>query len=108
MHHHPMGNFGGFGGPMLGGPMFGGFGMGLGSGLMGDLLAGGLGYYLGKRSTQGNQASFAPYQQYAQPSATNQSNNTLTQLKLLGQLRESGILTEEEFQEQKQRLLNGV
>ncbi len=110
MHHHPMGGFGGFGGPMLGGPMlggpmFGGFGMGMGGGLMGDLLAGGLGYYLGRRSSQGYQASS---QQYAQPSAMNQSSNTLNQLKLLGQLRESGILTEEEFQAQKQRLLNGV
>ena len=105
MHHHPMDGFGGFGGPMFGGPMFGGFGMGLGGGLMGDLLAGGLGYYLGRRSSQGYQVAS---QQYTQPSATDQASNTLTQLKVLGQLRESGILTEEEFQAQKQRLLNGV
>jgi Short C-terminal domain len=102
MHHHHM--HGGFGG----------FGMGMGGGLLGDLLAGGLGYYLGSRSAQQNQQYVAPYPQYVAPypqypqtSAPVPANNTLAQLKLLGQLRESGILTEEEFQEQKQRILNG-
>lgn len=103
MHHHHMhGGFGGFGYPL-----FGGLGMGMGGGLLGDLLAGGLGYYLGRRSAPQNLPYGAPYQQYPQPSAPVPSSNTLAQLRLLGQLRESGILTEEEFQQQKQRILNG-
>jgi hypothetical protein len=49
----------------------------------------------------------ASYQQYPQPSGPVPSSNTLAQLQLLAQLRESGILTEEEFQQQKERILNG-
>jgi hypothetical protein len=88
--------------------MVGGFGMGLGGGLLGDLLAAGLGYYLGRRSAQGNAQYAASYQQYPQQAAMDPSSQRMTQLKLLGQLRESGILTEEEFQQQKQRILTGV
>jgi hypothetical protein len=88
--------------------MFGGFGMGLGGGLLGDLLAGGLGYYLGRRSAQGY-AQYAPAPQpYAQSAGMDPSSQRLAQLQLLGQLRESGILTEEEFEQQKQRILNGI
>jgi hypothetical protein len=108
-HHHWHGGFGGFGYPM-----FGGFGMGLGGGLLGDLLAGGVGYYLGRQSQQ-NQQYPAQYQQYpnqyqqypAQQPATGPEHFVMAQLKLLGQLREQGILTEDEFQQQKQRILNG-
>jgi hypothetical protein len=53
------------------------------------------------------QTPYQQYQQYQQPSATAPSSNVLAQLKALGQLRESGILTEEEFQVQKQKILNG-
>ena len=66
-------------------------------GLLGELIAGGLGYLLGRQ--QGQQQ----YQQ-RQPQANAQSDQ-LAQLKLLGQLRESGVLTEEEFQQQKQKIL---
>jgi hypothetical protein len=67
------------------------------SGLLGDLIVGGLGYLIGRQQAQ-NQ-----YQQ-SQPQANAQSDQ-LAQLRLLGQLRESGVLTEEEFQEQKQKIL---
>jgi hypothetical protein len=67
------------------------------SGLLGDLIVGGLGYLLGRQQVQ-NQ-----YQQ-RQPQANAQSDQ-LAQLRLLGQLRESGVLTEAEFQEQKQKIL---
>jgi hypothetical protein len=103
-----MDGFGGFGGPMMGGPMFGGFGMGLGGGLLGDLLAGGLGYYIGRRSVQGYGAYAASPQQYTQQTATDPTSQRIAQLKLLGQLRESGIVTEEEFEQQKQRILTGI
>ena len=67
-------------------------------GLLSGLLVGGLGYLLGRQQGQ-NQ-----YQQ-RQPQANAQSDQ-LAQLRLLGQLRESGVLTEEEFQEQKQKILH--
>jgi hypothetical protein len=66
------------------------------SGLLGGLLVGGLGYLLGRQQGQ--------YQQ-RQPQA-NAPSEQLAQLRLLGQLRESGVLTEEEFQEQKQKILH--
>ena len=112
----PMGGFGGGpmgpgpGGPIgggFGGPMLGGWGMGLGGGLLGTLLAGGLGYYVGRRRGQGN-AQDASSQQYPQPATTDPSSQRMTQLKQLGQLRESGVVTEEEFQQEKQRILSGV
>ena len=62
------------------------------SGLLSDLIAGGLGYLIGRQSQQ------------RQPRANAQSEQ-LAQLRLLGQLRESGVLTEAEFQEQKQKIL---
>ena len=66
------------------------------SGLLGGLLVGGLGYLLGRQQGQSQQR---------QPQANAQSDQ-LAQLRLLGQLRESGVLTEEEFQEQKQKILH--
>ncbi len=123
------------GGRRTGYPLFGGgFGLGgLGGGLLGDLLSGGIGYLMGKKSGQNQQQQAAPYQQpYQQPappyqqypsqdqqptppyqpspsqgSVGNTQDNRLAQLRLLGQLREQGILTNEEFQAEKQRILNG-
>ena len=83
------------GGPFLRRPGLPPFGR---SGLLGELLIGGLGYLLGRQQGQ-NQS------QQRQPQATAQSDQ-LAQLRLLGQLRESGVLTEEEFQEQKQKILH--
>lgn len=67
------------------------------SSLPGDLIVGGLGYLFGRWQGQ-NQS------QQRQSQANTQSDQ-LAQLRLLGQLRESGVLTEEEFQEQKQKIL---
>jgi hypothetical protein len=67
-------------------------------GLLGDLIVGGLGYLIGRQQGQ------KQYRQ-RQPQANAQSDQ-LAQLSLLGQLRESGVLTEEEFQEQKQKILH--
>ena len=67
------------------------------SGLLGGLLVGGLGYLLGRQQGQSRY-------QHRQPQANAQSDQ-LAQLRLLGQLRESGVLTEVEFQEQKQKIL---
>ncbi len=75
------------GGPFLKRPGLPPFGR---SGLLGNLIIGGLGYLIGR--------------QQGQPQVNTQSDQ-LAQLRLLGQLRESGVLTEEEFQEQKQKIL---
>jgi hypothetical protein len=48
----------------------------------------------------------SPPSQAAAPAATGMTNEKIDQLKQLGQLRESGILTEAEFETQKQKILN--
>jgi Short C-terminal domain len=67
-------------------------------GLLNDLLVGGLGYLIGRQQEQSQS-------QPRQPQATTHSDQ-LAQLRLLDQLRESGVLTEEEFQQQKQNILH--
>ncbi len=116
----------------MGGLGMGGFG---GGSLLGDLAAGGIGYMLGNRSAQQQQYQTPQYQppqyqpqpqyqapqyqapqpQYqAQPAAPYQQapaagagNETLAQLKLLGHLRDSGMLTNDEFEAEKQKILHG-
>lgn len=63
--------------------------------LLNDVLIGGLGYLIGRQQAQ-NQS---------QQPQTHAHSDQLAQLRLLGQLRESGVLTEEEFQEQKHKIL---
>ena len=105
--------------PLL--PM-GGFGMGMGGmgggSLLGDLMAGGIGYMMGRQS--GQQTAPPQYQppqyqpppqqyqapQYQQPAAGS-GNETLAQIKLLGHLRDSGLLTNDEFEAEKQKILHG-
>ena len=121
-------------------PLFpmGGFGMGMGGmgggGLLGDLMAGGIGYMMGKSSGQPYQGpqyqapqnqpppqyqapQYQPppqYQapQYQPPAATanqqaNAGNEQLAQIKLLGHLRSSGMLTDDEFEAEKRKILQG-
>ncbi len=103
--------------PLIG---MGGMGLGMGSPLLTGLMTGGIGYLLGKNSNQQQnpqvmQVMPAPTpQQYqqpqtVQPSPSNTSstdNDRLAQLKLLGQLHESGVLTDEEFAREKERILS--
>jgi|SRR5579863_728091 len=118
-------------------PLMGGLGMGMGMGgfggggsLLGDLAAGGIGYLMGRQSAQQQ----APAQQYQTPQyqppqtpqyqapqyqapqyqAPNQQapaagggSESLAQLKLLGHLRQSGLLTNDEFEAEKQKILQG-
>src|SRR5579875_109830 len=121
------GGWGGWGGRRIGFPLIGGWGLGGlggfgGGGLLGDLLSGGVGYMIGKNSAQ-NQQQYQQYPQYppqyqqpapqyqppAQASTPTGStqNNRLAQLKLLGQLHDQGVLSDDEFQAEKQRILNG-
>ena len=92
-------------------------GMG-GGGLMGDLVAGGIGYLMGKQSAQQAQQYQGPHYQTPQyqppvgtpnqqaPTASGE-NERLAQLKLLGHLRESGLLTNDEFEAEKQKIMQG-
>jgi hypothetical protein len=145
-------------GPLWGGrymrrrgfPLFpmGGYGMGMGGGgLIGDLMAGGIGYLMGKQSAQQAQQYQPPQppqyqtpqyqpsqaQQYQPPqppqyqtpqyqppqyqaptvtpnqqvTAASGENEKLAQLKLLGHLRDSGLLTNDEFEAEKQKIMHG-
>jgi hypothetical protein len=119
-------------------PLFpmGGYGMGMGmGGLLGDLVAGGIGYMMGKQSAQQGppqqyqtpqyqppqspQYQTPQYQppqspQYQVPAVTpNQQatasggSESLAQLKLLGHLRDSGLLTNDEFEVEKRKIMQG-
>jgi Short C-terminal domain len=98
-----------------------GMGMGMGSPLVSTLMAGGLGYALGSNSAQQVPAYPQPYlYPYQAPPAAPQSppaasqgqaagadSGTLARLKLLGELHDSGVLTDDEFERQKQKILGG-
>ncbi len=89
--------------PLIG---MGGFGMGP---LFTGLMAGGLGYMLGSNANQGQnpqvvQMMPANQGQQAAPAGPT-SVDTLAQLKLLGELHDKGVLTDEEFTREKNRLL---
>lgn len=114
----PRGMFGrGFGRRRFGAPLvmpMGGWGMGgYSSPLVTSLLAGGVGYVLGSNANQQNQNQPPPvsqpypypYQAAPLPSSGTDSGK-LAQLKLLGELLASGVLTNDEFERQKQRILN--
>jgi hypothetical protein len=110
MHHHHWGGWG-WGGPVFFRP----FGFGLGGGLFGDLLAGGLGYMLGRWQGTRNQPyppytayPYGPYQYQTPPAQSNPADARLAQLQLLARLRDSGVLTEAEFEAEKQRILQGL
>jgi hypothetical protein len=93
---------GGFGMRRVGFPFLG-MGMGFGMGpLFTGLMAGGLGYLLGSHSNPGPNPQTVPGYSQAQPGA---NPDTLVQLKLLGELHDKGILTDEEFTREKNRLL---
>lgn len=70
---------------------------------------GGAGYLAGKSAAQKAQPSMpaaSPPPTAAVPGPTPAADR-LTQLKQLGELRQAGMLTDEEFQKEKQRILGG-
>jgi len=96
----------------MGGPFMG---MGSsGSPLLTSLLAGGVGYALGSNAAQQNQPQPPAYQPYPYPYSPQAApapspgteSGQLAQLQLLGELRDSGVLTDDEFERQKQRILS--
>ena len=117
------GGFGrGFGMRRMGAPIIApmggmGWGMGgMGSPLINTLMAGGLGYMLGSNSSQQQvqqpmgAPQYQPYPYQAPPPqapASGTQNGSLAQLQLLGHLHDSGVLTDDEFESEKQRILRG-
>jgi hypothetical protein len=82
--------------------------------LMRAAIVGGVAYHAGKRVQQGRdedaygdevEAQQAPPQ--APAPAGGLSEATIQQLQQLGQLKNQGVLTEDEFEQQKQKLLQG-
>ncbi len=80
---------------------------GYGSPLLTSLLAGGIGYALGSQSAPQNQPP-AVYQPspYPYQAPLDAESGKMAQLKLLGELHDSRVLTDDEFERQKQRILH--
>jgi hypothetical protein len=84
-------------------------------------MVGGVAYHAGKRAQEGRdddadrdaRLEELEYQQAQQPQGAGgggggMTDNTIEQLGKLGQLHEQGVLTDAEFEVQKQKLLQGV
>jgi len=84
--------------------------------LMRAAMVGGAGYYAGKKIQQGREEDAyrdarldeVETQQGAAPAAGGMTDELIDQLGKLGQLHEQGILTDDEFDAQKQKLLQGT
>ena len=83
--------------------------------LMRAAMVGGVAYHAGKKVQEGRDDDYerdAQIQelqaQQAAPAAGGMTDNTIEQLGKLGQLHEQGVLTDAEFEVQKQKLLQGV
>ena len=74
---------------------------------------GGVGYYAGKKSAHADtaqdsaaQAKAAEAEAAKAKAQSSTSEDMVDRLKKFGELRDSGILTEEEFQREKQKILD--
>ena len=82
--------------------------------LMRAAMVGGAGYYAGKKIQEGRQedaeqdAPMDETQQADAPAAGGMSDDVIDQLGKLGQLHEQGVLTDDEFAAQKQKLLEST
>ena len=84
--------------------------------LMRAAMVGGVAYHAGKRVQEGRDDDYdrdarldqLEAQQAQAPQGGGMSDNTIEQLGKLGQLHEQGVLTDAEFEVQKQKLLQGV
>ena len=80
-------------------------------------MVGGVAYHAGKKVEQGREqeaeqeARLASLENEPAPAAATPaggiSDATIDQLKKLAELKDAGVLTEDEFDDQKQRLLQG-
>jgi hypothetical protein len=73
----------------------------------GAAAVGGAAYHAGKRAgTESAPPAESAYSPPAPPASTGLSSEAIEHLQELGRLREQGVLTDEEFEQQKQRYLN--
>jgi hypothetical protein len=81
-------------------------------------MVGGAAYYAGKRHQEGQEEDAyrdarldeleAQQAQQQAPQGGGMSDNAIEQLQKLGQLHDSGVLTDAEFEVQKQKVLQGL
>ena len=73
-------------------------------------MVGGVAYHAGKQPQQGRgeQAAPAAAPAAAQLPPVASRTPSMDQLKQLAELKDSGVLTQEEFDDQKRRILQGV
>ena len=84
--------------------------------LMRAAMVGGAGYYAGKKIQEGREEDAyrdarmdeLEAQQATAPQAGGISDNSIEQLQKLGQLHDQGVLTDAEFEVQKQKILQGL
>ena len=84
--------------------------------LMRAAMVGGAGYYAGKKMQEGREEDAyrdarmdeLETQQASAPPAGGISDNSIEQLQKLGQLHDQGVLTDAEFEVQKQKILQGL
>jgi hypothetical protein len=84
--------------------------------LMRAAMVGGVAYHAGKKVQEGRDADYErdarmdemEEQQAAPPPAAAPQTDVVTQLEKLGQLKQQGILTDAEFEVQKQKILQGM
>ena len=67
---------------------------------------GGGAYLAGKKVQEGREQDANAQEEPAAPASTGISDQSIDQLQKLGDLKKQGVLTDEEFEEQKQKLLN--
>jgi hypothetical protein len=66
---------------------------------------GGAAYHMGKKVQEGNDAQAELEEMEAAPENDGLSEAAMAQLQQLAQLKEQGVLTQEEFDAQKQKIL---
>jgi Short C-terminal domain len=84
--------------------------------LMRAAMVGGAGYYAGKKIQEGREEDAyrdarmdeLEAQQASAAQAGGISDNSIEQLQKLGQLHDQGVLTDAEFEVQKQKILQGL
>ena len=84
--------------------------------LMRAAMVGGAGYYAGKKIQEGREEDAyrdarmdeLEAQHASAPQAGGISDNSIEQLQKLGQLHDQGVLTDAEFEVQKQKILQGL
>jgi hypothetical protein len=68
-------------------------------------VVGGAAYHMGKKAQEGNDAQAELDEMEAAPENEGLSESAIEQLQLIAKLKDQGVLTQEEFDTQKQKIL---